>query len=529
MHVIADAEERAGTRRYSIQICPPKGLRHAYGKYECRLTIGEGGDGPSARTDFVLMVQPCVRARGRPKLRVSASGALSVSVPLFNCSGVDLSASFELVPKRGSPQRWDFDLKSDPPFFEYQLDDINGHYRWFARFGLNVTAEDVFVLKQRVSFFSAGSRVRRWISDLPSKVIGIVLALIVGAAATVIGILLAHTSPARISVPTHIDCGTAAVYGQAICPSIVVTNVGSGVVTLGRVVSASAAFAVSSTTCTRPLAPNSTCHVAVTFDPPATGLTTGLVTIGRGSLARSSDVVLTGVGESLGSAPKFTSAASGGFEGTFVVTSTGQPTPTLSVLGALPSWLHFSTIRGGDALLSGTPPAGTSGPVTVRLLANNGVQPEATQTLVLEVSNVIARSAPKFTSAASGGFEGTFVVTSTGQPTPTLSVLGALPSWLHFSTIRGGDALLSGTPPAGTSGPVTVRVLANNGVQPEASQNLVLEVAAPRSPPTITERGRRRFPRGQLDDLRRHHRWRSATGGDDNGDAPDLAQVHANT
>src|SRR6266478_2499075 len=64
--------------------------------------------------------------------------------------------------------------------------------------------------------------------------------------------------------------------------------------------------------------------------------------------------------------------------------------------------------------------------------------------------------APAITSANSSGFAfivgvaGTFTVTATGTPGPTLTETGALPNGLTFNAATG---VLSGMPAAGTVGP----------------------------------------------------------------------------
>ncbi|MGD0882140.1 MAG: Ig domain-containing protein, partial [Acidimicrobiales bacterium] len=88
-------------------------------------------------------------------------------------------------------------------------------------------------------------------------------------------------------------------------------------------------------------------------------------------------------------APAITSAASTTFNtgaaGTFTVTATGYPTPTITESGTLPAGVTFS---GG--VLSGTPTATGTFPIT--LTASNGVGSNATQdftlTSVLGVSGI---------------------------------------------------------------------------------------------------------------------------------------------
>ena len=146
-------------------------------------------------------------------------------------------------------------------------------------------------------------------------------------------------------------------------------------------------------------------------------------------------------------APAITSAKSTTFTvgaaGSFTVTTTGVPTPTLSESGTLPSGVTFNATTG---VLSGTPAAGSGGTYPLTFTAHNGVGSDATQTFTLTVNQ-----APAITSANSTTFTvgaaGSFTVTTTGVPTPTLSESGTLPSGVTFNATTG---VLSGTPAAGS-------------------------------------------------------------------------------
>jgi hypothetical protein len=72
-----------------------------------------------------------------------------------------------------------------------------------------------------------------------------------------------------------------------------------------------------------------------------------------------------------------------GVPGSFTVTATGAPAPTLSESGALPSGVSFTA---GSGLLAGTPAAGTAGSYPLQFTASNGVVPDAVQAFTLNVS-----------------------------------------------------------------------------------------------------------------------------------------------
>src|SRR5439155_945783 len=88
--------------------------------------------------------------------------------------------------------------------------------------------------------------------------------------------------------------------------------------------------------------------------------------------------------------------------------------------------------------------------------------------------------APAITSAASTSFTvgtaGNFTITTTGSPTPTLTLDGAQPAWLSFVDNTDGTATLSGTPDAGSDLSYSFTVTARNGVSPVATQDFTLGI-----------------------------------------------------
>ena len=134
-----------------------------------------------------------------------------------------------------------------------------------------------------------------------------------------------------------------------------------------------------------------------------------------------------------------------GTPGSFTVTSSGSPTPTLSLSGPLPSGVTFTNNGNGTASLAGTPAVSGSYPVT--LSAANGVAPNASQSFSLTVNP--APAAPAITSVNATTFttgsSGSFTVTTAGSPTPTLSLSGTLPTGVLFTDNGDGTAGLAGT------------------------------------------------------------------------------------
>jgi hypothetical protein len=196
------------------------------------------------------------------------------------------------------------------------------------------------------------------------------------------------------------------------------------------------------------------------------------------------------------SAPAITSSSSAtfteGHAGTFTVTTSGNPAPSLSETGSLPSGVTFADNGNGTATLAGTPAAGTRGSYPITIGASNGVSPNASQSFTLTVD-----AAPTITSAASTTFTqgsaGTFTVTSTGNPTAALAETGTLPSGVSLADNGNGTATLSGTPGAGSGGTYPITITASNGVSPAASQSFTLTVDAS---PTITSSASTTFTEG---------------------------------
>ncbi len=181
-------------------------------------------------------------------------------------------------------------------------------------------------------------------------------------------------------------------------------------------------------------------------------------------------------------APSITSSSSAtiavGTAGSFTVTTTGAPTPSLSKTGTLPSGVTFVDNGNGTATLGGTPATGTAGSYPITITASNGVGTAATQSFTLTVNG--AGTAPTITSANKTtltlGTAGSFTVSTTGIPTPSLSETGTLPNGVTFKDNGNGTATLGGTPATGTVGSYPITIIASNGVGTAASQGFTLTV-----------------------------------------------------
>jgi hypothetical protein len=179
----------------------------------------------------------------------------------------------------------------------------------------------------------------------------------------------------------------------------------------------------------------------------------------------------------VGEAPVFASGLgatfTSGTAGSFTVSVTGLPTPTLTEQGALPTGVTFVNNGNGTATLAGTPVMGARGSYPLTFTAANGVGPNVQQSFTLTVLE-----APVFTSAPNGAFETAqvqhFLVTTTGNPLPRLTVSNTLPSGITFTDNGDGTGVFTGAAPNG-SYPVTIT--ATNSVSTTA-QNFTLSVRA---------------------------------------------------
>jgi large repetitive protein len=211
-----------------------------------------------------------------------------------------------------------------------------------------------------------------------------------------------------------------------------------------------------------------------------------------GPVAAQTLSLQVGLAPSIGSANNTTFTV--GSAGSFNVTTTAFPTPSITENGALPAGVSFVDDANGTATLAGTPSAGTGGTYTFTIGASNGYTPNASQSFTLTVDQ-----SPAITSSSSytftTGVTGSFTMTTTGYPFSTLSELGALPNGLTFLDNGNDTATLYGTPAAGTGNLYDLTLGATNGVGVAASQNFSLIVD---QPPAITSAGNTTFTVGTL-------------------------------
>ena len=144
------------------------------------------------------------------------------------------------------------------------------------------------------------------------------------------------------------------------------------------------------------------------------------------------------------------------------MTATGTPAPTIKETGTLPEGVKFNEVTD---TLSGTPTQ--EGTFAIKFTAENSVG-FTTQSFTLTVD-----APPVITSAPEATFNdheaGTFTVSATGTPAPTITKWGTLPEGVSFA-----DGVFSGTPKQ--TGSFQVTVTAENGVGAPSTQRFTLTV-----------------------------------------------------
>jgi hypothetical protein len=157
-----------------------------------------------------------------------------------------------------------------------------------------------------------------------------------------------------------------------------------------------------------------------------------------------------------------------------LLVSTGSITPvSWSFFGGYvqPSWLTLHDNGNGTAMLSGTPPVGTTGTFNVP------ISPMAAYALIsgylysINVLNVPVFTTPNTATLTAGTYGSFSIAANLG----TLSLAGTLPPGLSFAA-SGNAATASGTPAAGTGGQYQFTLTDDAGTNGTATQTLTLKV-----------------------------------------------------
>jgi hypothetical protein len=162
------------------------------------------------------------------------------------------------------------------------------------------------------------------------------------------------------------------------------------------------------------------------------------------------------------------------------VEATGNPTPTYKLISYPPGM----TIHQATGVIQWTPTAEQAGSNSVRVVARNGIEPNASQTFSIEVGEAQLEP-PTITSdpvtRATVGEPYGYNVEATGHPTPTYALATHPPGM----TIQEATGMVQWTPTTEQAGSNDVTVVASNGVEPNARQSFAIEVTGtPPEPPT---------------------------------------------
>ncbi len=180
---------------------------------------------------------------------------------------------------------------------------------------------------------------------------------------------------------------------------------------------------------------------------------------------------------------------------TWNLMATGDPVPSLTLVGTPPAGVSFMENGDGTATFSGTPTALEGNDYAMTILASNGTPyAQAFGIAVLSLNNITSAPAAAFTE----GVPGSFTVTTDGWLTPVVWAIwtngpvgtlpGQMPPGLTFTDTEEGYAYLAGTPVAGTAGTYTIEIHANGGYFMDGTQTFTLTINTPGAPmaPVIT-------------------------------------------
>jgi prepilin-type N-terminal cleavage/methylation domain-containing protein len=145
-----------------------------------------------------------------------------------------------------------------------------------------------------------------------------------------------------------------------------------------------------------------------------------------------------------------------------------------------------SVVSAGAATTTTTDVATTTTTTTIAPTTTTTIAPTTTTTIAPTTTTTIAptttttttapsRTAPAFTSVNETTFRrgapGSFTVTASGSPVPSIGISGSLPPGVRFDRANG---VISGTPRY--SGSYRLRFTASNGIRPSATQMFTLTV-----------------------------------------------------
>jgi YVTN family beta-propeller protein len=284
----------------------------------------------------------------------------------------------------------------------------------------------------------------------------------------------------------------------SVTPIDTATGTGGSVITVGGSPHAVAVAPDGKTVYVTSLSPNS-----VTPIDTATGTAGNAIPVGSNplTLAISPDqppvAAFSVTHAHVGAAATFDASASSDQEGTIASYrwdfGDGQTATTTSAMTS-----HTYAAPGSYTVtVTETDDAGCS---TTEIFTGQTVSCDGSS--LARVSHQVSIEPPAITSASQTAFKtaraGSFTVTSTGSPTPSLSESGAMPRGVSFTDHGDGTASLAGTPEAATGGSYPITIKASNGVSPDASQTFTLTVQSPPTASIATPAAGATYAKGQV-------------------------------
>ncbi len=224
---------------------------------------------------------------------------------------------------------------------------------------------------------------------------------------------------------------------------------------------------------------------------------TGVFSGGTGSVNNSVGAVTSGTAATVSPAVTTTYTLTVTNAATTPVSVTATAMVTVVAAPVITSFTGPATILSGNSTTitpifsNGT---GSISPTVGAVISGTGysVSPTTTTTYTLTVTNsvgskltstvlITVQAPPQITSANNAtftvGVNGTFTVTTSGSPIPSLSITsGSLPSPINFVDNGDGTATISGTPTGASVSPITIT--ASNGIGSNATQSFTLSVTA---------------------------------------------------
>jgi len=199
----------------------------------------------------------------------------------------------------------------------------------------------------------------------------------------------------------------------------------------------------------------------------------------QGSVTQPSSIHLKPAPRAVITTPAATFTA-GTFNSVKVIT-TGATTPVVFHFRPGVFWLAFQDNGDGTGVLSGLPPANTSGSFTAYLYAQASGErccPLLNPNFTINVLDQPVFLSPNLAQFSVG--EASLFTISTNDSSGSIAEIGTLPQGLQFTDSGNGTATISGTPAVGTGGSQTLQ-LSVKGATGIGTQDLALQVnEAPR-------------------------------------------------